>query len=145
VVKKKYGVELHPLYGTWTSMLSRCYNPNHHAFDHYGGRGIRVCQRWRNSFIKFAQDMGDRPDGFTLDRVDNGKGYSPKNCRWASKQTQAQNRRQHEVASTIVIDGVKASVRQHALRLGIPLSSAYREYRKTGGLGKYLKSLTAVK
>ena len=87
----------HPLYTTWLTMKDRCNNPRNRHFANYGGRGIKVCERWaRNGgsgFWSFVEDMGDRPDGYTLDRIDNDKGYYPENCRWASKVEQNLNKR----------------------------------------------------
>ena len=82
------------LYNTWKSMKSRCHNPSNRDYKHYGARGIKVCDRWRNSFDDFFADIGDRPSShFSLDRIDCDGDYTPHNVRWATRKTQANNRR----------------------------------------------------
>lgn len=85
----------HPYYRTWKGMRERCSNKNHKDFSIYGGKGVRVCDRW-NSFQNFVIDMGIRPDGYTLDRINGDGHYEPSNCRWADLKTQAKNQKKRK-------------------------------------------------
>jgi hypothetical protein len=93
----------HPLYSTWQGMIRRCDTPTTTQFRDYGGRGITVCERWR-VFANFLEDMGARPEGHTIERVDNNGNYEPSNCCWASRKAQQRNRRNGIV--TVTIEGV---------------------------------------
>lgn len=90
-------------YNTWVSMTQRCHNTKRNDYKYYGGRGIKVCSRWRNSFEDFLADMGERPDGMTLDRINNDGDYKPVNCRWASIDEQCRNKSNNRM---ITIDGI---------------------------------------
>lgn len=83
----------HPLYALWRGMRARCLNPNHKGYPDYGGRGIKVCERWDN-FAAFVEDMGEKPGPeYTLDRIDNDGDYEPGNTRWATWEEQHANKR----------------------------------------------------
>lgn len=84
-----------PEYLVWQQMKERCHNPRKASYARYGALGITVCARWRRSFEAFYADMGPRPDGYTLERINNARGYSPSNCRWAPWHDQYRNRKQN--------------------------------------------------
>ena len=120
----------HPLYRCWASMKNRCYNKNDvKNYELYGARGIKVCDRWigENGFWNFVNDMGQRPDGYSLDRIDTNGDYSPENCRWASAREQALNRRTASVAN---IGGKKVTASDLAMALGIHIETARRRIKR---------------
>lgn len=92
-LRRTHGKYLHPLYHTWEGMKTRCYNKNCPKYEYYGGRGIKVCDRWIQSFDNFLLDMGERPLGMSIDRINNDGNYEPSNCRWATMSQQRINQR----------------------------------------------------
>lgn len=118
-----------PEYTVWALMIQRCEDVNVLCYPRYGGRGITVCQRWRDSFEDFLADMGPRPAGLTIERVDNDKGYEPGNCVWATPMEQAQNTRnvQH-----VMVLGEDLSVSAAARRLQVPAHRINNPVRRLG-------------
>jgi len=101
---------------SYTSMKNRCYSQKDKYFYAYGGRGIKVCERWKNSFDNFYSDMGPRPDETSLDRIDNDGDYCPENCRWATPVEQANNRRSNRY---VIFQGKTQTISQWSRELGI--------------------------
>ena len=91
----KHGLNKHKFYKTWKDMIRRCTNPNATHYKDYGARGITVCEEWLDirNFVAWAEETYPHTEGYTLDRIDNNKGYSPENCTWSDKTTQCINRR----------------------------------------------------
>ena len=111
------GMKKTPGYVSWKNMKSRCYNINHVAWERYGGRGIVVCDRWKESFINFLSDMGPKPfENAQIDRIDNNGNYDPSNCRWSTPSENSRNRRDSVV---LTHDGITLSLHDWAVKTGI--------------------------
>ncbi|KOU50559.1 hypothetical protein ADK55_18630 [Streptomyces sp. WM4235] len=123
-----HGLHGHPLYQVWQGMIARCHNSNHKAFARYGGRGIAVCNQWRESFETFHQDVieGYR-SGLQLDRVDNNRGYEPGNTRWA---TPAQNSRNTRRNNVVEFAGHSRCVTEWAELLGLSRDALRNRLRR---------------
>lgn len=103
LARKTHGMSNSLLYGVWLSMRNRCYDKKNIGYDYYGGRGIVVCDRWRNSFENFASDMGEKPSkSHSLDRKDVNGNYEPGNCKWSTPLEQSENKRNNK---TLTING----------------------------------------
>lgn len=118
ILKQKWhGLSRTKIYKIWVQMRNRCQDPSHRDFPSYGGRGITICERWRDDVEAFVADMGERPHGKSLDRIDNDGNYEPANCRWATPSEQANNQRR---SVKVKYRGELHPVSALARRLGIP-------------------------
>jgi hypothetical protein len=115
ITTRTHGMSKSTAYYRYNAMKDRCYRPSNPDFHNYGARGIRICDRWLNSFEAFYADMGDPPAGFSLDRIDSNGHYTPENCRWADARTQATNQR---ATVLVVFEGETVSVSEACRRLG---------------------------
>lgn len=115
------------IYNIWQMMKRRCYKKDNKSYYAYGAKGIKVCDRWRYSFENFLLDMGPRPKGFTLDRIDSTGNYELSNCRWASRKTQSRNNNQN---IRVVLKGKEMVLADACEILGLKLNTVYkRMYR----------------
>lgn len=119
----KHGLRKTPEWLAWKNMRDRCYNPAYKSYHRYGGRGITVCDRWRNDVQAFVQDMGLRPSpAHSLGRIDNDGPYSPENCRWATRGEQASNRRSNRY---LVWEGKQRTLSGLAHEYGLSVQLLY--------------------
>jgi hypothetical protein len=113
-------------------MRERCNNPNHANFSSYGGRGITVCDRWK-SFENFLEDMGERPEGLSIDRIDVNGNYEPENCRWADAETQANNTQR---SRKITYQGESMTIAQWERRTSLPVGNRlYKGWTEEEAIG----------
>lgn len=115
----KHGKRHSSVYIRWHSMRSRCNNPNKSSYRHYGGRGIKVCERWQK-FENFYADMGDPPPGMTLERVNVNGDYCPENCKWATQKAQCNNQRH---VKKITFNGKTLTISEWAEETGFPYTA----------------------
>lgn len=113
-------------YKTWQAMKTRCLNPNSSSYKNYGDRNITICDKWM-SFEGFFEDMGERPNGYSLDRIDNNKGYSKDNCRWATPAEQNRNTRQNKFLTK---NGKTMCMRDWSNETGIPYPTIQDRVRR---------------
>lgn len=115
-------------YNIWNHMNARCANPNAREFPGYGGRGITVCERWRTSFFSFLSDVGPRPSTkHSIDRIDNNGNYEPANCRWATREEQANNKRTNRF---VMLRGERMTIANCARLTGVPYDTLRERIRK---------------
>lgn len=125
-----HGLSQTPEWGAWSRMKDRCYNPNYEKYHRYGARGIEVCERWRENFEAFYEDMGKRPSKrHSIDRIDNDGDYRPGNCRWATNRVQTMN---STTPHFIAINGVSRCVTDWCEFLDVPKWKAYDMTRNRG-------------
>jgi hypothetical protein len=103
-------------YQCWRDMRQRCYNPNSRRYYTHGERGITICDRWLESYDNFLDDMGIKPDGYSIDRINNDGNYEPSNCRWATSKQQASNRRTNK---NVTYKGITKNVQEWSKDLGL--------------------------
>lgn len=125
-------------YQTWDRMKQRCYNPSHHHYADYGGRGITICERWVHSFENFYADMGSRPsENHSIDRLDNNGPYSPRNCRWATRIQQARNTRTNHF---LEYKGQTKTMMEWSNESGVSYSTLSRRIRSGWSVEKSLET-----
>jgi len=114
--KRTHGMTISRAYNTWIGMKQRCLNKNNPKYEFYGGRGISICKDWMDSFEAFHNDMGDPPEGYSLDRINVDSDYEKSNCRWANQTTQQNNRRNNRL---VPCDGGLVSLSEFERRTGV--------------------------
>jgi hypothetical protein len=125
-INERHGKRDAKIYRVWWDMRNRCENPSRKYYPDYGGRGITVCDEWKK-FSAFYRDMGDAPEGCTLERIDNDKGYSADNCRWATRLEQARNRRSNLL---VTIGEETLSLAERVEKHGVPYNTVFRRLKR---------------
>jgi hypothetical protein len=121
--RAKHNLSKSGTYRTWKHMMARCYNKKDARYKYYGGRGVSICERWQD-FVAFYEDMGDKPDGYSIERIDNNGNYEPSNCEWATIAEQNRNNRR---TVKIEYDGQTRCMSEWARLLGVPkMTFSYR-------------------
>lgn len=122
-INKTHGKSKSRVYITWINMKNRCLKPTSKDYQNYGGRGIKVCDEWSYSFENFYRDMGEQPDGMTIDRINVNGNYEKDNCRWATPKQQCRNR-----TNSLIVEynGVKKTLIEHCEDVGMPYKSVFR-------------------
>lgn len=116
-------------YSSWLAMRGRCLNPNNQNFRQYGGNGIGICAQWEDDFDRFYADMGDRPASHTLERINGALGYTPENCRWATRAEQVKNR---VYTITVTHSGETKTLAEWAKSLDVPYYTLWNRIRSQG-------------
>jgi hypothetical protein len=124
---RRHGYADSPTQRSWVEMRRRCYASHRKEYQNYGGRGIEVCERWRDSFDNFLADMGERPSGYTLERCDNNGNYCPENCCWIPRREQERNKRTNSVHE---FNGRRMTVVEASETFGVKAGTIYQRLRR---------------
>lgn len=127
LLRSRNGLANTSTYSIWHSMIARCHNPKSVAYKNYGARGISVCDRWKDNFFAFLEDMGERPAGLSIDRIDNNDNYFKENCHWATPKEQTRNCRSNHFIEAF---GKKMILQDWAKEIGKNVSCIRRRIAK---------------
>lgn len=130
----RHGMYKTRIYKTWLSMKDRCCNKNNKNYKYYGGRGINVCSRW-HSFTNFYDDMGDRPENMSIERMDNDGNYETGNCKWATAAEQGANKRNNRI---LQFNGITLNTSQWARKIGMTPGVIYERLKRGWSVEKIL-------